>query len=148
MVCRVYRGPTCSACSASSMLQPCCSAAADVRILRRFAFGPLLACMTDQQCVSCVSHGGHDWHICPVHMQEAMQPYPEACLRQAVSCAGPQPAAQTPQIPESKSSHINTREALQSRADKLQGGKLTALLMSWFDAGYQTGRLESELQQI
>lgn len=63
------------------------------------------------------------------------------------SSTAPQLAAQTPQVPESKLSHIDTREALQSRADKLQGGKLTALLMSWFDAGYQTGRMENELQQ-
>lgn len=37
-----------------------------------------------------------------------------------------------------------SRHALQSRADQLQGGNLTPLLMSWFDAGYQMGKLEAQ----
>ena len=55
-----------------------------------------------------------------------------------------QPApAQAPASPATK----DTRHVLQSRAQQLQGGSLTDLLMAWFDAGYQTGRHEALSQQ-
>ena len=41
----------------------------------------------------------------------------------------------------------DTKGVLQTRAQKVQGGSLTDLLMAWFDAGYQTGRHEALSQQ-
>lgn len=61
-----------------------------------------------------------------------------------LNCAGAQPSV-TPQA-EVTAPPGDTRSALQNRADRIQGGDLTALLMSWFDAGYQTGKMEAQLQ--
>jgi len=67
----------------------------------------------------------------------------------------PVPVVAQQAVPESviadkpaPSASQSTRSVLESRADKVQGGSLTELLMAWFDAGYQTGRHEALSQNI
>ena len=57
----------------------------------------------------------------------------------------PEPGPAVTQQPPS-SGGLATRGALQSRAQNLQDGNLTELLMAWFDAGYQTGKHEAQSQ--
>ena len=42
----------------------------------------------------------------------------------------------------------DTKNTMQARAQHVQGGKLTSLLMAWFEAGYQTGRHEALSQNL
>ncbi|KAL3158902.1 hypothetical protein ABBQ32_011617 [Trebouxia sp. C0010 RCD-2024] len=55
-----------------------------------------------------------------------------------------QPAAVQPAVSPSPD---DTRGTLQARAQQVQGGNLTSLLMASFEAGYQTGRHEALLQK-
>lgn len=63
--------------------------------------------------------------------------------------AEPQPGPAQPAavLPAASPSPDHTRGTLQARAQQVQGGDLTSLLMAWFEAGYQTGRHEVLLQK-
>ncbi|DBB14716.1 TPA: hypothetical protein ACH3X3_004337 [Trebouxia sp. C0006] len=74
--------------------------------------------------------------LCPTHLK---------LLEQMLSATTEQSeaapvTAQQASPPRSQS----PRDALQSRAQCIQDGNLTDLLMAWFDAGYQMGKHEAQ----
>ncbi|KAL0018461.1 hypothetical protein WJX79_010025 [Trebouxia sp. C0005] len=74
--------------------------------------------------------------LCPTHLK---------LLQQMLSATAEQPESapvidQQVSPPKSQS----PRDALQSRAQCIQDGSLTDLLMAWFDAGYQMGKHEAQ----
>ena len=68
--------------------------------------------------------------------------FAEAAEPQADS-ARPAPVQPAPVQPAGSAVTNDTRSTLQARAQQVQGGNLTSLLMAWFEAGYQTGRHEA-----
>ena len=68
----------------------------------------------------------------PVFLAETAEPLADSA---SVQAAHVQPAGFT--------ATNDTKVTLQARAQQVQGGNLTSLLMAWFEAGYQTGRHEA-----
>ncbi|DBB01738.1 hypothetical protein WJX77_011804 [Trebouxia sp. C0004] len=76
--------------------------------------------------------------LCPTHLKLL-----EQMLSTTAEQSEPAPVtAQQAPPPRSQS----PRDALQSRSQCIQDGKLTDLLMAWFDAGYQMGKHEAQTQ--
>lgn len=77
--------------------------------------------------------------LSPVTLAEAAEPQP-----------GPARSGHTQSAPVHCADFHTTQDArvtLQARAQQVQGGNLTTLLMAWFEAGYQTGRHEAMSQK-
>lgn len=74
--------------------------------------------------------------LCPTHLK---------VLEQLLSATAEQPeSASVTAQQASPSKSQSPRDALQSRAQHIQDGNLTDLLMAWFDAGYQMGKHEAK----
>lgn len=57
-------------------------------------------------------------------------------------------SAHMPPGPAVSTATDDTKNTMQARAQHVQGGNLTSLLMAWFEAGYQTGRHEALSQNL
>lgn len=76
-------------------------------------------------------------HLCLTHIK---------LLEQMLSASTEQSQAVPDAVPAAPAAST-ARDALQTRAEGIQGGALSDLLLAWFDAGYQTGKHEAQMQR-